>query len=134
MKRLVWSLSLCAILLSACSKEKNPVSSPAPTMSGKWDYTITGQGGTLTGTMDVTEDKGTLNATVTLQTATVVMTGTCTSAGGVTLAGTEPGYRHLISGTASSDRKTFSGKWELWDTSQSPESYMGYLSMTATKR
>lgn len=134
MKQLLWSLSLCAILLVSCSKEKNPVSSPAPTMSGRWDYTVTGQNGSLDGTMDVTEDKGTLNATVTISTSTIVMSGTCTSAGGVTLAGTEPGARHLITGTASSDRKTFSGKWEAWDTSQNPEVYLGYLNMTGTKR
>jgi hypothetical protein len=133
---LVVALALSSLLFVSCDKEEdNPVAPPtAPTMSGTWDWSVTTPVGTMTGITTLTESNGQLSGTFNIAGATGPIAGTCTQAGEVTLAGQDASTRILIQGTVNTARTSFTGTFQMWDITTTPETYLGLGNMTATKR
>jgi hypothetical protein len=118
-------------LLSGCHKETPaPVVPSAPTMTGRWHYSLTGKQ-TYTWTWDITDSSGTLSCMMVLNNSNVPMSGTCSPAGAISVGGSDADGRYMITGTASADRKTFTGRIDLYNTRNV---YQGYMTITATKR
>ncbi|HXG06853.1 MAG TPA: hypothetical protein VNI77_05960 [Nitrososphaera sp.] len=133
MIRLFYSVLFLFVLLSGC-KKNDPVSPPPPTMTGRWDVTWTGPGGSITGLMDLTENNGALSGTITIANLPVAFSGTVSLSYQVVLGGSDSGGRYLITGTTTAQKNTFTGKMDLWNTRTIPETYTGSLNMSATKR
>ena len=130
-------LLVIAVLFVSCSKTESPVSPPPPPppkMSGIWDATLTGTS-PYSATINITETNGNLTATLAISgIGSLVFTGTVSESYLVTLNGTEPGYRYLITGTTNEEKTSLSGKMDMWDTDPQPETYEGFFNLTATKR
>lgn len=123
------------IFVGGCKKD-DPVAPPPPppVMTGRWDYTLTGTAGSITGLLDLTENDGALSGSITIANASLPLSGTVTQSYQVTLGGQDASGRMLITGTTTSSKNTFNGKLDLWDRTKTPEVYQGYLLMTGSKR
>jgi len=133
-----YTLLLLFVVLSfiGCD-EDSTASSPTqtiPTMSGRWDVTWTSTTNTITGLMDLTENNGSLSGTLTIANAPLSIGGTVSLKCEVSIGGSDNSGRLWITGTTTSDKNSFSGKMDMWDRKTNPETYKGYLNMTASKR
>ncbi len=102
-------------------------------MTGRWDYTLVGQS-TKTGILDLTEDDGLLSGTMYLDEFQIQLTGTVTNTYQVTLAYSDASGRIEINGTTTQAKNTFNGKMDFYDRTQYGYEYVGFMTMTATKR
>lgn len=127
------ALFIIVLLLVGCSKD-NPVQPPpAPSMTGRWDATMTAQG-SLTALLDLNEDNGLLSGSIKIVDASLSVGGTVTKALEVSLGGTDPTGRMLITANTNATKDQMNGYLQLWDRSTFPETYMGYYNLTARKR
>ncbi len=102
-------------------------------MTGRWDYTLVGQS-TKTGILDLTEDDGLLSGTMYLDEFQIQLTGSVTNTYQVTLAHSNESWRIEINGTTTQAKNTFNGKMDFYDRTQDGYEYVGFMTMTATKR
>jgi outer membrane lipoprotein-sorting protein len=123
-----------SLFLLGCSEKSSPTAAPVPTMTGRWDYTVTGSGGSMTGLLDLTESNGSLSGTLILANDQLPINGTVTNSLQVTLGGSSNTGHILITATTNHKKDAFNGRMEIWTRTGSIETYAGSLTMTATKR
>lgn len=127
------ALFIIVLLLVGCSKD-SPVEPPPPlSMTGRWDVTLTAQT-TLTVLLDLSEDNGSLSGSMKIVDASLSVGGTVTKALEVSLGGSDPSARMLITANTNATKDQMNGYLQLWDRSTFPETYLGYYNLTAKKR
>ena len=113
------------VLTSGCSREavlSNPITPPAspPNMGGFWDYSLVGTD-TIYGRWTIVDSSGSggqFSSTLYFNNASlhgrtsIAMSGTVTAEGATDVVGQDSLGRLVIVGTATGDRKSFSGR--LW--------------------
>lgn len=124
------TLALCLMFLAlSCEKKDNPITPPPPTINGKWDVVLTGtsSGNAL---MDFTESSGHVGCIFTFTSFNLNFSGTLSATGSLYMAAYDGTGRFVVTGQFTSDKKTLSGKMDLYDGA----TYLGYLTVAGTKR
>ena len=135
MKNAVFILAVVASqLFTGCDKKNNPVIPPPPSMSGRWDVAFTGNGGTINGLMDLTEDNGALSGTITIAGSPLSVSGSVSQTFAVTLGGSDASGRMLVTANTNSSKNALTGFIQIWDRRTFPETYLGSLDLTGKKR
>ena len=103
-------VTIVALGASGCGSSTGP-SAVVLSVSGSWDVTITGPGGTLPSLMILTEANGAVTGTFQITSDTASLSGTISQAGEMALAGrTRPGnVDTLFRVTVDASRRSFAG-------------------------
>lgn len=109
-----------------------PVKLP-PTMTGTWDYTLFGKAGSVTDLMNLTEEgNGALRGTLGYANEELDVCGIIQNYQ-IALAHLNPAFSYQITRMVNREKNSFFGKIEVGATTAALPTYLGFVTMKATK-